>query len=458
MAHDVFICYSSRDKPVADAVCAVLEAEGVRCWIAPRDILPGVDWGESIIDAINEAQAMVLIFSSNANAAQSQIKREVERAVNKGMPVIPFRIENVMPTKSLEYFLSTPHWLDAFTPPLDEHVRQLADSIKRLLGKQVMSRPLLFAAPPSMPPLPHTQKNIKIDFKDIRVGGKPFQEWAKEPKHAAILAGLAVVLIGVLWYIFRPTATPEDQQAWNIAAMADTIPSYQLYMREEPSGYFRSQAADRMDEMKSEADKAFAKAKQLNTVTAYASFIQTYYRKGIDVTEAQDAYARLNAQDGEARNAYRQAISNRSRQAYQTFLTSYGTTSYAADVRQRLASCHNEVRNSGTTQTSELRESATATSSDPNMACNEARMNAAGHAQQACTAQQGRPGGVRVLSQRTGNAAPDAGRVAGQVLGSTLFGNRNYSYNTPAQYQCVAEVAASCLRTSNSARSVEICQ
>ena len=137
MSHDVFICYSSRDKPVADAVCAVLEAEGVRCWIAPRDILPGADWGESIIDSINEARAMVLIFSSNANAAQSQIKREVERAVNKGMPVIPFRIENVMPTKSLEYFLSTPHWLDAFTPPLDEHVRQLADSIKRLLGKQV---------------------------------------------------------------------------------------------------------------------------------------------------------------------------------------------------------------------------------------------------------------------------------------------------------------------------------
>ena len=179
------------------------------------------------------------------------------------------------------------------------------------------------------------------------------------------------------------------------------------------------------------------------------------------MTEAQEAYVRVNAQEGEARNAYRQAISSRSRQAYQTFLASYGASTYAADVHQRLASCHNEVRNSGSTQTSELRESATATSSDPNTACNEARVNAAGHAQQECTAQQGRPGGVRVLSQRTGNAAssPDMGRVAGQVLGSTLFGNRNYNnYNTPAQYQCVAEIAASCLRTSNSARSVEICQ
>ena len=104
-SHDVFICYSARDKTVATAICAVLEAEGVRCWMAPRDIVPGADWGESIIDAINDARAMVLVFSSNANDAQQQIKREVERAVNKSMPVIPFRIENVMPTKSLEYFL-----------------------------------------------------------------------------------------------------------------------------------------------------------------------------------------------------------------------------------------------------------------------------------------------------------------------------------------------------------------
>jgi cbb3-type cytochrome oxidase subunit 3 len=341
---------------------------------------------------------------------------------------------------------------------LDEHVRQLADSIKRLLGKQVMARPLLFAAPPSMPPLPHAQKNIKIDLKDIRVGGKPFQEWAREPKHAAILACFAVILIGVLWYVFRPTATPEDRQAWNMAAMTDTIAAYQLYMREQPGGYFEGRAEDRVEELTTQVNQAFAKARQMNTPQAYASFIQTYGRQGVDLAEAQEAYVKVNAQEGQARNAYRQAISSRSRQAYQTFLASYGGTSYAADVRQRMASCHNEVRNSGTTQTSELRESATATSSDPNTACNEARVNAAGHAQQECTAQQGRPGGVRVLSQRTGTAAPDAGRVAGQVLGSTLFGNRNYNYNTPAQYQCMAEVAASCLRTSNSARTVEICQ
>ena len=115
MAFDVFISYSHHDKPAADAACATLEAAGIRCWIAPRDIIPGTVYGGAIIDAIETAKILVLIFSGSANASP-QIKREVERAVSKGIPVIPVRIENVVPSKTLEYFLSTPHWLDAFTP------------------------------------------------------------------------------------------------------------------------------------------------------------------------------------------------------------------------------------------------------------------------------------------------------------------------------------------------------
>ena len=132
MAHDVFISYSSKDKPTADAVCARLEANGLRCWIAPRDILPGADWSESIIDAINGSRAVVLIYSSNANDSP-QIRREVERAVAKRIAVVPLRIEDVPMSKSLEYFISTPHWLDAMTPPLERHLDYLAETLKRLV-------------------------------------------------------------------------------------------------------------------------------------------------------------------------------------------------------------------------------------------------------------------------------------------------------------------------------------
>lgn len=108
MNFDVFISYAHQDKTTADAACAILEGDGTRCWIAPRDILPGADWSESIIDAIAKARIMILVFSGHANASP-QIKREVERAVNKGIPIIPMRIEDISPSKALEYFISTPH-------------------------------------------------------------------------------------------------------------------------------------------------------------------------------------------------------------------------------------------------------------------------------------------------------------------------------------------------------------
>jgi hypothetical protein len=161
MAHDVFISYSSKDKPTADATCATLESRGIRCWIAPRDILPSADWGEAIIDAISGAKVFVLVFSNNANESP-QIKREVERAINRGIPVVPFRIENVVPTKSLEYFLSTPHWLDAFSPPLEQHLNYLASVVSNILKGTTPSPP---------PPPPYETTGKTLDRRLIMAGG-----------------------------------------------------------------------------------------------------------------------------------------------------------------------------------------------------------------------------------------------------------------------------------------------
>src|SRR6516165_7062814 len=133
MQFDAFISYASADKTAADAACAVLEACGIRCWVAPRDISPGREYAAAIIDAIDRCRVMVLIFSSNANDS-SQVRREIERAASKGVAIMPVRIEKVMPTKSMEYFLGDIHWLDAMTPPIENHLQQLAVSIKALLN------------------------------------------------------------------------------------------------------------------------------------------------------------------------------------------------------------------------------------------------------------------------------------------------------------------------------------
>lgn len=134
MAHDVFISYSAHDKPMADAACAALEQDGARCWIAPRDILPSQSWAESIVDAISESRLVVVIFSSHSNASE-QVLREVERAVSKAIPILPLRIEDVTPSRSLEYFLATPHWLDAITPPIERHLQKMVATVNVLLTR-----------------------------------------------------------------------------------------------------------------------------------------------------------------------------------------------------------------------------------------------------------------------------------------------------------------------------------
>src|ERR1019366_632795 len=150
MAHDVFISHSAKDKATGDAVCAMLEANGVRCWIAPRDVVPGEEWGRSIIQGINGSRVMVLVFSSHANDS-FQIRKEVERAVNKGVIIVPFRIEDVIPSESLEYFIGNVHWLDALTEPLETHLRNLAGTIKILLARIPLSDAAAHV-PPIHPP------------------------------------------------------------------------------------------------------------------------------------------------------------------------------------------------------------------------------------------------------------------------------------------------------------------
>jgi hypothetical protein len=140
VAFDVFISYSSKDKTVADAVCARLESAGIRCWIAPRDIVAGTSYGESIIEAIHVAKVMVLVFSSNANTS-GHIPKEVERAVSNGLAILPFRIEDVAPGKSLDYFIGSVHWLDAMTPPMEKHLDDLAATVHKLLPVKVGEQP-----------------------------------------------------------------------------------------------------------------------------------------------------------------------------------------------------------------------------------------------------------------------------------------------------------------------------
>jgi hypothetical protein len=145
MARDVFISYSQPDHDCAHELVERLEGQGVDCWIAPRDIAPSADWAAEIVDAISSARVMILVYSANSNLSP-QVRREVERAVHKQLSILTFRIEDVPPSKSLEFFLSAQHWMDAFQPPREPHYARLCAYVKAQLSSAPSQRPVQTSA------------------------------------------------------------------------------------------------------------------------------------------------------------------------------------------------------------------------------------------------------------------------------------------------------------------------
>ena len=155
--HDVFISHSSHDKPVAETVCAALESQNIRCWIAARDITPGQDWSDAIIDAITGCRVFLLILSNASNHSE-QVKREVQNSVTETKPILPLRIEEVLLSKHMRYFIGTPHWLEAL-PPIHKHLPKIAETVSGLLKS--LDTP---SCPPdlSLPTLPETMAGTAL--------------------------------------------------------------------------------------------------------------------------------------------------------------------------------------------------------------------------------------------------------------------------------------------------------
>ena len=132
MAHDVFISYSHKDKATADAICAKLEQNGIRCWYAPRDIGPGETWAAAIVRAIQDAPVLVLVFTDFANESV-QVLREVNTAVDSNTIIIPYKMTETRPTGDMFYYLAVVHWLDAINETQEESIDQLASRVKAIL-------------------------------------------------------------------------------------------------------------------------------------------------------------------------------------------------------------------------------------------------------------------------------------------------------------------------------------
>jgi TolB-like protein/Flp pilus assembly protein TadD len=200
---DVFISYASRDAAVANDVAVTLEGQGLKCWIAPRDVTPGAHYASEIVHAIDSAKAIVLILSQDAGTSP-HVLREIERATSKRHPVITLRVDLAPLPAEFEYFLNTSQWLDASGGDARRMTPKLVAAVKSVIKAPAATPPTaLISNPPARSAL------------------------SRRPNRAAIVVVslIALALAGVAVNWLRPSsrrATPTSAPV--SAPAAPTIP------------------------------------------------------------------------------------------------------------------------------------------------------------------------------------------------------------------------------------------
>ena len=133
MRYDVFISYSSIDQKIAEGVCAYLEQQGIRCFVAYRDIHHTADWARVIVEALEQSRMMVVLFSQNFNDSP-QVDREIAIASHSNIPILTFRLSNDEFYGAKKYYLQNLNWIDAFPQP-ERYFGKLYEDVKSLLGE-----------------------------------------------------------------------------------------------------------------------------------------------------------------------------------------------------------------------------------------------------------------------------------------------------------------------------------
>lgn len=132
-AKHVFISHASHDNEAGRRVTEILEGAGIKCWFSsrPADLEPGKEWDDNIVAALDQSDAVLLLFSAASNASK-WVKRELAMASSRSLVIYPIRIEDVRPTGGMEAYLISVQWTDVFD---DDFEAWLAPIITKLGGR-----------------------------------------------------------------------------------------------------------------------------------------------------------------------------------------------------------------------------------------------------------------------------------------------------------------------------------
>jgi peptidoglycan hydrolase-like protein with peptidoglycan-binding domain len=294
--------------------------------------------------------------------------------------------------------------------------------------------------------------------------------------------------------------TEQDTTGWQSASTANTIEAYAQYISVNPAGAHIGEAKVRstkleeqahirdsqvvlsrmglyngaangvMDAQTSDATRQYQRQKGIAQTGTITPELMRYMGDDLAAIERQKRLeteraaraARLAAE--QERSAYSSAIASHQRSEYESFLGRYAGSQYAADIRSRLSSCHQETRVADTVERTPISAEGTSTGTTSNTACRIAESNASTRLRGMCSG--GRLSEMQVHSAPSGGDVPpsEASANIGNVFGAlarAAGGRHMGSYNNYARrssYTCEAAAEAQCERATKQQRSVEICR
>lgn len=115
MSH-VFVSYSRRDSQTVDQIVSRLEAEQFTVWIDREDIHGGELWRESIVEAVDNAYAFVLMLSPSS-VTSDNVRKEVDLAEGAGKSLLPMLLAQAQLPARLRYQLAGIQWIEYYRDP-----------------------------------------------------------------------------------------------------------------------------------------------------------------------------------------------------------------------------------------------------------------------------------------------------------------------------------------------------
>jgi hypothetical protein len=121
---NIFVSHSKEDKAIAKKLVGKLEATGLSCYVYSRDKNQGTD-----DELISKCSIFVLVLSKSSLTSDEQIK-QLKSSFDSQCKIIPFKVGQFENTLTVQYFLHSLEWVDAYGDGFDEAYDILTEIIQ----------------------------------------------------------------------------------------------------------------------------------------------------------------------------------------------------------------------------------------------------------------------------------------------------------------------------------------